>query len=109
MPIQTLSSAIAARSWRVATSIQSAAVPHPKLLPPPIMKRLFKIISLLLVVVATGAFHGTAAQQPITLNDVEEGLPQIRADEPMAAVFSAEKAAMYLDRSALNWQKTKKC
>lgn len=49
------------------------------------------------------------AQQPITLDDVEEGLPEITADEPMAAEFSASKAAEYLDRSALNWQKTKKC
>jgi squalene-hopene/tetraprenyl-beta-curcumene cyclase len=31
------------------------------------------------------------------------------ANEPLAAAFSAEKAAEYLDRSALNWQKTKKC
>ncbi|MEO8494130.1 MAG: squalene--hopene cyclase [Planctomycetota bacterium] len=50
-----------------------------------------------------------AAQQPITLDDVEEGLPDITADEPLAAEYSAEKAAQYLDRSALNWQKTKKC
>ena len=50
-----------------------------------------------------------AAQQPITLNDVEVGLPDITAYEPYAAEFSAEKAAQYLDRSALNWQKTKKC
>ncbi len=27
----------------------------------------------------------------------------------MAAEFSAEKAARYLDRSTLNWVKTKKC
>ncbi len=50
-----------------------------------------------------------AAQEPITLADVEEGLPEISADEPLAAEFSAMKAAEYLDRSALNWQKTKKC
>jgi squalene-hopene/tetraprenyl-beta-curcumene cyclase len=48
-------------------------------------------------------------QQPITLNDVEEGLPVISPDEPLAAEFSTLKAAQYLDRSALNWQKTKKC
>ena len=51
----------------------------------------------------------TAQQQPITLKDVPVGLPVISADEPMAAGYSAEKAARYLDRSALNWQKTKKC
>ncbi len=50
-----------------------------------------------------------AAQQPITLKDVPEGLPVISADEPLAATFSEEKAAQYLDRSALNWVKTKKC
>jgi squalene-hopene/tetraprenyl-beta-curcumene cyclase len=49
------------------------------------------------------------AQEPITLDDVEEGLPEISADEPYAAEFSTVKAAQYLDRSALNWQKTKKC
>ena len=49
------------------------------------------------------------AQQPITLDDVDEGLPEIRGDEPFAAEFSVAKAAEYLDRSALNWQKTKKC
>jgi squalene-hopene/tetraprenyl-beta-curcumene cyclase len=62
--------------------------------------------SLLLLAIAP-AF--VAAQQPTTLNDVEVGLPDITADEPYAAEFSAEKAAQYLDRSALNWQKTKKC
>jgi squalene-hopene/tetraprenyl-beta-curcumene cyclase len=48
-------------------------------------------------------------EPPITLADVAEGLPDITADEPPAASFSARKAAEYLDRSALNWQKTKKC
>ena len=47
--------------------------------------------------------------QAISLKDVPNGLPVISADEPMAAEFSAEKAAQYLDRSALNWQKTKEC
>ena len=50
-----------------------------------------------------------SAQQPITLKDVQEGLPVITGEEPKAARFSAEKAAAYLDRAALNWQKTKKC
>jgi len=63
-------------------------------------------VLLLLVLIAT---TDVAAQQPITLDDVEEGLPNITADEPIAAEFSAENAAKYLDRSALNWQKTKKC
>lgn len=49
------------------------------------------------------------AQEPLTLADVAEGLPQISAAEPLAARFSALKAAEYLDRSALNWVKTKKC
>ncbi|MDZ4851169.1 MAG: squalene--hopene cyclase [Pirellulaceae bacterium] len=49
------------------------------------------------------------SQQPITLDDVEEGLPEIHANEPIAAEYSAKKGAEYLDRAALNWQKTKKC
>ncbi len=50
-----------------------------------------------------------SAYQPLTLADVEEGLPEITGDEPLADSFSALKAAEYLDRSALNWQKTKNC
>ena len=63
--------------------------------------------ALLLFFAIAPAF--VAAQQPITLNDVGVGLPDITAQEPYAVEFSAEKAAQYLDRSALNWQKTKKC
>ncbi len=62
-----------------------------------------------LLLIATVAPTFAAAQQPITLQDVEAGLPVITADEPMAAEYSAKRAAQYLDRSALNWQKTKKC
>src|SRR6476620_3417188 len=65
------------------------------------------VASLLLLVAGTSSF--VAAQQPVTLNDVPEGLPVITADELKAGRFSPEKAAEYLDRSALNWQKTKKC
>ena len=50
-----------------------------------------------------------AAAEPITLDEVAEGLPVITADEPQTAEFSADAAARYLDRAALNWQKTKKC
>jgi squalene-hopene/tetraprenyl-beta-curcumene cyclase len=57
----------------------------------------------------SGATAPVMAQQPITLGDVEEGLPIISADEPGIDRFSAEQAAAYLDRSALNWQKTKNC
>ena len=64
--------------------------------------------ALLLFPVAWPTFVA-AQQQPITLKDVPVGLPVISADEPMNAEFSAEKAAQYLDRSALNWVKTKKC
>jgi squalene-hopene/tetraprenyl-beta-curcumene cyclase len=62
---------------------------------------------VLLVFIAPGF---VAAQTPtIFLKDVPVGLPDISADEPIAAKFSMEKAAQYLDRSALNWQKTKNC
>lgn len=37
------------------------------------------------------------AQQTLTLADVEEGLPQITGDEPLAESFSAVQAAEYLD------------
>jgi len=69
------------------------------------MAILLRIIMLLIATTPTFV----AAQQLITLNDVEEGLPVITADEPIATEFSDERAAQYLDRSALNWQKTKKC
>src|SRR6476469_3868228 len=64
------------------------------------------VASLVPMLAATVAL---AAPPPLTLDDVPKGLPEISADEPMAAKFSAEKAAEYLDRSALNWQKTKNC
>lgn len=64
--------------------------------------------TLLLVAIAWPTLVA-AQQQVVTLKDVPEGLPIISSDEPMAAEFSAEKAAEYLDRSALNWVKTKKC
>ncbi len=67
------------------------------------------LLALLLLVFANFSSPFVAAEQPITLNDVPEGLPIISPDEPMAAEFSAAKAAEYLDRSALNWVKTKKC
>ncbi len=63
----------------------------------------------LLLLVVFGPSFVAAQPQPIALKDVPAGLPVISADEPMAAAFSAEKAAEYLDRSALNWVKTKKC
>jgi len=64
------------------------------------MKPPLTLVRALLLVAGVPAF--VAAQQPITLNDVQEGLPQIMADEPKAGHFSAEMAAKYLDRSALN-------
>ena len=73
----------------------------------PMKPQLTLVATFLLLMAETSAF--VAAQQPITLNDVPEGLPVIAADEPKAGRFSPEKAAEYLDRSALNWQKTKKC
>ncbi len=69
------------------------------------MTRFLRTLLLLVAIVPVRA----VAQQPITLNDVEEGLPDIPPDEPFASEFSLSKAAQYLDRSALNWQKTKKC
>ncbi|HSI34270.1 MAG TPA: hypothetical protein VK986_11835 [Tepidisphaeraceae bacterium] len=63
---------------------------------------------LLLLLVALTRAAG-AAPPPVTLADVDKGLPEITPDEPVAKTFSAEQAARYLDRAALNWQKTKNC
>lgn len=45
----------------------------------------------------------------VTLETAPDELQEISADEPIAARFSAEKAARYLDQAALTWQKAKKC
>ena len=66
------------------------------------------MLRALILLIAVGNGLATA-QQPIMLKDVDDGLPQITSDEPMAGAFSAAKGVQYLDRSALNWQKTKKC
>jgi len=44
----------------------------------------------------------------VTLANVVDPGP-ITADEPIAEVFSAEKAARYLDTAALHWQKERNC
>ena len=72
------------------------------------MRPIATLVRTFLLLVASAPALVTA-QQPITLSDVEEGLPEIRADEPKVGHFSAEQAAKYLDHAALNWQKTKKC
>lgn len=69
---------------------------------------------LLSFVFLTGAFHFqhlTNAEDSaiVTLASVPGELEPIQPDEPMAKDFSVEKAAHYLDRSALTWQKKKKC
>ena len=72
------------------------------------MATFFRTLLLFVFVFACPGFV-PAQSQAISLKDVPNGLPVISADEPMAAEFTAEKAAQYLDRSALNWQKTKEC
>lgn len=69
----------------------------------------WRLLSSAALLVSGMAPSFVSAQQIITLAEVPEGLPTIRSDEPLAAEFSALKAAEYLDRSALNWVKTKKC
>ncbi len=71
--------------------------------------RFFCLAVVGLILLLCGESSRVVAQQPFTLADVEEGLPEISADEPLAEHFSAMQAAEYLDRSALNWQKTKNC
>jgi squalene-hopene/tetraprenyl-beta-curcumene cyclase len=73
------------------------------------MKTLIAAFQSLVVLCCLAIPSPVVAQQPVTLADVAEGLRTISPDEPPAASFSLAKAAEYLDRSALNWQKTKKC
>ncbi|GAA5507745.1 squalene--hopene cyclase [Novipirellula caenicola] len=70
---------------------------------------LSKRVAALLMIGTLWISRSASAEPPITLNDVDEGLPVISASEPISKTFSATTAAQYLDRSALNWQKTKKC
>src|SRR5262245_28625162 len=49
----------------------------------------------------------SAGERP-TLNNVPAP-PPIAADDPLAQVFSLERAAQSLDTSALHWQKTRQC
>lgn len=49
------------------------------------------------------------AQEIITFESVPSERELITGAEPLAAEFSASKAAVYLDRTALTWQKEKKC
>lgn len=51
----------------------------------------------------------TAAQDVVTLESVPSEREAITGDEPLAEQFSAKRAAIYLDRAALTWQKEKKC
>ncbi|NND95805.1 MAG: squalene--hopene cyclase [Pirellulaceae bacterium] len=73
------------------------------------MRSIFTALSIAILFTVTVDRSDVAAQQLITLDDVSVGLPAIVSDEPLAAQFSPRLAAEYLDRSALNWQKTKKC
>jgi squalene-hopene/tetraprenyl-beta-curcumene cyclase len=50
---------------------------------------------------------GLAGELVTLANVADPG--QITADEPIADVFSAEKAARYLDTSSLHWQKSHNC
>ncbi|MBI2825916.1 MAG: squalene--hopene cyclase [Planctomycetia bacterium] len=51
------------------------------------------------------AAHAAEPATPATV----ESLTEIAADEPLAKSFSLELAALYLDRAALDWQKTHAC
>jgi squalene-hopene/tetraprenyl-beta-curcumene cyclase len=48
------------------------------------------------------------ASEVVTLENVVDPGP-ITADEPIAEVFSPEKAARYLDTASLHWQKSRNC
>ena len=48
-------------------------------------------------------------KKPVTLASVPDELEKISEDEALLDKYSPEKAARYLDRAALTWQKKKKC
>lgn len=61
------------------------------------------------IVLICAACTPVQAGDVVTFDSVPEDLEEITPDEPMAAEFSAENAAHYIDRAALIWQKQKKC
>ena len=72
--------------------------------------RSLKRSSLLVVALAIAACTlKVDAQDVVTLDSVPDRRESIFGDEPIAKAFSAQKAAVYLDRAALTWQKDKKC
>ena len=58
---------------------------------------------LVLLIPAFGLAHDVVTLE----NVVDPG--QITADEPIADIFSPEKAARYLDTASLHWQKSRNC
>jgi len=56
------------------------------------MRTFPEILARWFLLFAAGAAASAAAAEPVTLADVPEGLPEITADEPFAAKFSAAKA-----------------
>ena len=75
----------------------------------PPTRRLGKLVWFILVWCLILMVHGFGlADELITLANVADPC-QITADEPIADVFSAEKAARYLDTSSLYWQKSHNC
>lgn len=49
-----------------------------------------------------------SAAEPVTLENVQAPAPN-KSDEPLAAAYSLEKAAEFLDASSLSWQKQRQC
>jgi len=70
------------------------------------------LIPVYLIVVAISSnWSGNAISQDevVTFQSVPAERESISGDEPLATLFSAKQAAIYLDRSSLTWQKEKKC
>lgn len=70
-----------------------------------------RLLRPLVVVLLASAITTASAEENkiVTLDSVPEELEDIVADEPLAKEFSLARAARYLDRAALTWQKKKKC
>jgi len=64
---------------------------------------------LSILILSCIALIPAGADDLVTFDSVPGELEEISADEKLAAEFSAENAARYIDRAALIWQKKKKC
>jgi hypothetical protein len=68
----------------------------------------FSFRDLLLLFAALISSRVLPGWEPLSLENVSVP-PALSADEPLAAAFSLDLAALSLDRTALHWQRERKC